>query len=227
MYEGVMKPFFFGLLRFRMCPVPTWRGWLLFFLVVTPVALFGVNHVHSFLAVNDPLEGGILVIEGWSPDYAFADAITEFKRHSFDKLYVVGGPIERGVPLSEYRTYAELGSAMLLRMGMKPESVLAVPAKRVRKDRTYASALALSDLLRNENRNPKVINLISTGLHARRSRLMFQKAFGSGTKIGIIAMQDQNYNPARWWEYSQGVRSVIDELLAYIYARLFFSPVGG
>ena len=211
-----------GFLQRRHCLVPTFRGWLLLVLIAVAAGCFAVRNVHSFLSVNDPVEGGSLVLEGWVPDYAFAEAIREFKRHPYDKLYVTGGSIERGGPLSEYRTYAELGEAILLRLGMDRESLQSVPAPEVRKDRTYASALALRDLFHREGKAVEKINLISLGVHSRRSRLLFEKAFGSGTRVGVIALEDQTYDPVDWWRYSQGVRSTTDELLAYGYARLLF-----
>ena len=218
-----MKPYFFGLLRRRLCPVPTLRGWLLLVLAGLAAGYFALTHVHPFLAVNRPVDGGALVIEGWAPDYAFAAAMAEFKRGHYDRLYVTGGPIELGVPLSAYRTYAEFGEALLLRMGMPRESVRAAPAPAVRKDRTYVSAVAMRDLLAREKCVPDRLNVISLGVHSRRSRLLFQKAFGGGTKIGIIAVKDENYDPAQWWTYSYGVRSVVDELIAYGYFRLVFT----
>jgi len=35
---------------------------------------------------------------------------------------------------------------------------------------------------------------------------------------------DKDYDPERWWRYSAGVRGVIDESVAYIYAKFFFHP---
>ena len=33
-----------------------------------------------------------------------------------------------------------------------------------------------------------------------------------------------DYDPGSWWCYSDGVREVIGESIAYIYARVFFWP---
>jgi hypothetical protein len=111
-------------------------------------------------------------------------------------------------------------------MGMSNETVQAVPAAYVQKDRTYAAAVALQRWLHQHNAMPKAINLISVGAHARRSRLLFEKAFGSGTRIGIIAVEDRSYDPSHWWKSSQGVRSVVDEMIAYGYARFLFPHLG-
>jgi hypothetical protein len=218
------SPRYWGLLRRRSCLLPTLRGWLLLLIPFTALLILGFRNMNAFLAVNDPAPDGVLVVEGWSPDYALETAMVEVKRNSHHKLYVVGGPLERGVPLSEYKTYAELGSAILLRMGMSNDTVQAVPNVYVHKDRTYAAAVALKNWLRQHGAIPKDINLISVGAHARRSRLLFEKAFGGGTRVGIIAVEDRDYDPGHWWKSSQGVRSVVDETIAYCYARFLYSP---
>lgn len=215
---------YWGLLCRRTCWLPTLRGWLLLFVLLGVPAVFGFRNAETFLAVNDPVPDGVLVVEGWSPDYALEAAKAKAQESPNRVLYVVGGPLEHGAPLSEYKTYAELGAATLLRMGMSQDTVQAVPAPLVRRDRTYAAAVALRNWLREHGDVPKAINLISMGAHARRSRLMFEKAFGSGTPVGVMDIQDRDYDPRHWWKSSQGVRSVLDEMIAYGYARFLFSP---
>ncbi|MGA2785955.1 MAG: YdcF family protein [Verrucomicrobiota bacterium] len=221
-----MKPHrpFWGLVRRRECLLPTWRGWLLLLLTGLLMATGAVRKVQSFLAVTDPVAGGALVVEGWAPDYALEEVITEFRHHHYTKLYVVGVPLEKGAPLSEYKTYAELGAATLLKLGLDRDSVQAVPTPAVRQDRTYTSALALKQWLQEHDAMPAELNLMSLGAHARRSRLLFEKAFGRDTRVGIIALEDRDYDPELWWKSSQGVRTVTDELIAYGYARLWFHP---
>jgi len=215
---------YWGLLRRRSCWLPTVRGALLLLILFAFLLIFGFRNIQAFLAVNDPAPEGILVVEGWSPDYALETARLEEQGNPHHLLYVVGGPLEQGAPLSQYPTYADLGAAILLRMGMSQDTVQAVPSGYVYKDRTYAEAVALSNWLRQQGTLPKEINLISLGAHARRSRLLFEKAFGKSTRVGIIAVEDRNYDPAHWWKTSEGVRSVISETIAYGYARFLFSP---
>lgn len=217
------SPQFWGLLRRRSCWLPTLRGWLLLFILFAVFLIFGFRNLNAFLAVNDPVPDGVLVVEGWSPDYALEMAKSKVQESPNHKLYVIGGPLEEGAPLSEYKTYAELGAAILQRMGLSNNTVQAVPAPYVRKDRTYAAAIALRNWFIQHGDAPKAINLISVGAHARRSRLMFEKAFG-GTRVGIINVQDRDYDPHHWWKSSAGVRSVLDEMIAYGYARLLFFP---
>jgi hypothetical protein len=210
------------LFRRRTCLVPTWRGWLLLALGIAALCFFCVREIHPFLAVTDPLHEGALVVEGWAPDYALQEAVNEFKQGHYDYLYVTGGPLARGAPLSEYKTYAQLGAAVLLKLGLSSNVVQAIPTPWIRQDRTYTSAVTLRDWLRAHDRPVSHIDLITEGPHARRSRLMYEKAFGRGIKIGITAIPVRDYDQRRWWRYSAGVRSVVDEAVAYVYARFFF-----
>ncbi len=213
-----------GLFQRRSVVLPTWRGWILLVLVGS-LALTGiVRALHPFLAVNSPINDGLLVVEGWTPDYGLSVAIQEFKRNHYQKIYVTGGPIEYGMYLTAYRTYAELGAATLLKLGLDSNAVQAVPAPKVRQDRTYTAALALKSWWQAQGIKPDRIHLISGGPHCRRSRLLFQKAMGDDVFIGVTSVPSSEYDDAHWWRYSAGVRTVIGEGLAYLYARLLFHP---
>ena len=71
----------------------------------------------------------------------------------------------------------------------------------------------------------KSIDVLSLGPHARRSWVLFKKAFGNDIDIGVISVVNMSYDPKRWWKYSSGVRSIINEAIAYVYVCLFFYPV--
>ena len=68
------------------------------------------------------------------------------------------------------------------------------------------------------------LDVITLGPHARRSRLLFEKALGPGVRVGVLAVPDPRFDLAHWWRSSEGVRSVLGETIAYVYARLFFDP---
>ena len=213
-----------GLFRRRECLVPTWRGWIVLLAIGVGLTAIAAREIYPFLAVNEPIPGGVLVVEGWLPDYALEETVAEFRRDQSRRLFVTGGPIERGAPLVEYRSSAELCAATLFRLGLETNAVQAVPARKVRRDRTYASAVTLKNWLDQHGIGRTNINVISVGAHARRTRLLFAKAFGDGYTVGIICIEDQSYDPHRWWESSAGVRTIMGESIAYLYARLLFKP---
>ncbi len=59
-------------------------------------------------------------------------------------------------------------------------------------------------------------------VHARRTCLLFQKALGHDVAVGVIAVTNPDYDASHWWRYSEGVKDVFAESVAYIYARLLF-----
>ncbi len=215
-----------GLFQRRECVVPTWRGLLVGFVLAAAVVVFFIRNAYPFLAVTEPSPGGVLVIEGWASDYAMAMAIDEFRRHPYSTFLVTGGPIEKGAVFSEFKTFAEFGEATLERMGVAVDRVHSVPAPEVEKDRTYASALALKAWLQRHDLPTNNVNVLSMGLHARRSRLLFERAFGPGATIGITALEEPGTNLKPWWTTSVGVRGMLAEVMAYLYARFLFNPNG-
>ncbi|MCX6997756.1 MAG: YdcF family protein [Kiritimatiellaeota bacterium] len=213
--------FFF---RRRACWVPTWRGGLAVLLALALTVARLARHIHAVLAVTDSRPGGVLVVEGWAPDDVLQAAIAECQRHSYQRLFVTGGPIEKGAPLVEYRTVAEFTAATLLKLGMAANMVQAVPAPETRQDRTYAAALALQRWLLAQGGLPARCNIVTVGAHARRTRLLYAKVFGPAVSLGIIAVPDRNYDADHWWRSSAGVRTVLSESIAYGYARFVFRP---
>jgi hypothetical protein len=226
MSETDLKPGkpFWGLFRRCECLVPTWRGWVLVLMLMATLVVGVGGNLHAFLAVTAPVPAEVMVVEGWAPDYAYREAVAEFKRGGYRKVYVTGGSLEQGSHLSDYQTYAKLGAALLARMDLSGDVVEAVPAERVRQDRTHASAVALSIWMQQNNATPASFNVVSFGAHARRSWLLFEKVFEGRAKVGVIAVEDRDYDSKRWWRASQGVRVVLDELIAYGYAKFLFSP---
>ena len=215
---------FYGFLCRRQCLVPTLRAWVVVVLVCATVAVIGARELGSFLTVNAPVQGGVMVAEGWLPDYALEAVKAEFNRDHYEKLFVTGLPLERGAPLAEYKTYAEMSAAILIKMGLGTNVVQAVPGTWVRQDRTYAMASTLRRWMLEHRMTPTKVQIMTVGPHARRSRLLFEKAFGKGVTVGVTALPSDDFDPAHWWTSSAGVRTVVGEALAYAYARVLFHP---
>jgi hypothetical protein len=215
-------PFAFGLLRRRELALPTWRGWLALALVLLAAARGLLCWVHPFLAVNAPIGGEVLVVEGWIPDYALREALREFRVRGYPRLITTGGPVPEGMAFSYHGNYARLAAAALREFGLSPDSIVEVPSMAVRKDRTYAEGLALAAWMRGEGGIRGSLDLYSFSTHARRSRLLYHLALGPSTRVGVFAPPDREYDSLRWWASSNGFRRVTDEWIAYLYAKLAF-----
>jgi len=220
-----MKPRLIGpLFATRQCKLPTWRAWLLALAVAIIGSVLFVHALYPFLAVNEPVRGGVLVVEGWASDYTLQAAADEFQKGGYSTLYVVGGPIDRGAALSAYDSFAALGAATLKAVGVPPDKVQAVPSPAVPQDRTYTEGKELRKLWETAGGPPGQVHLVTEGAHARRSRLLFEMALDHKVQIGITAVPPRGFDSRHWWKSSAGFRNVTGELLGYAYARILFRP---
>ncbi len=215
----------FGLLSRRERWGLSVRGWLV--LLLSAAALGGVVLLgaYPFLAVNRRVETNLLVVEGWVDAHAIRAAVEEFNRGGYDRVFTTGGPV-RGLAgyLTDQSTTAGVAASRLRQAGLPPEKVQMTPARETARDRTYVSAIAFRDWCASHGVKLTAINVLSQDVHCRRTRLLFEKALGPGVEVGIISVPHPDYDASRWWRYSEGVRSVIGEIIAYLYARFFFFP---
>jgi uncharacterized SAM-binding protein YcdF (DUF218 family) len=203
----------------------SWKGRLVIGLLVIVLATWSAYSIHPFLAVTQRVNTDALVVEGWVHQYAIRAAIDEFKAGHYQRVFSTGGPIEgMGGYTNDYNTSASLGASRLKAEGFSPDLIQMVPSHVVDRDRTYSAARALRDWFVEHNVTVRRINVVTEDVHARRSRLLFQEAFGRGVKVGIIAVPNPDYDANHWWRYSEGVKSVISEGAAYLYAKFLFWP---
>jgi len=213
----------FGLLKKKQCWCLTLRArMLLIGAAAAGMAVAGI-FIHPFLALQSRVEGDILVVEGWLPDYALGMAASEFTAHPYKRIVTIGGPLENGFYLAEFRTYAELSAAGLVKLGVNPGLVTAVPAPSVVKDRTYTSFRALKQWIDRSGLQVRSLNVFTLGTHARRSRLLCRMALKNAVPVGIISARSSDYDPRRWWRTSSGVNAVLHEIIACLYTKLFFT----
>ncbi|MBD1808181.1 YdcF family protein [Microcoleus sp. FACHB-SPT15] len=200
--------------------VLTIQGWIVTLVSITTLMVFLLNYIHPFLAPTSPIKADILVVEGWVQDYVIKDAIQEFRKGGYKKIITTGLPIEQGFYLAQYKNFAELAAATFIALGFEQDQLIAVPGPSVVRNRTSASATALRQWLANSDLTVDSINLYSYDVHARRSWLIFKQALAPEIKVGVIAAKPLSYDPKHWWVSSEGVRSIISETVAYLYARL-------
>jgi len=216
------KLFYLTTIRERRVLTPI--GWVALSIAIGSVLVSVILFVHPFLAPTKPVGGDILVVEGWLPDYALEKAKVRFQKEGYQLLVTTGGEIGKGYHLSEYKTWAELAASRLKSLDFPEDKIMTAPVhKNFKKDRTYYSILALQRRLYEEGFNEASIDMVSLGVHARRSWVLFEKVFSSAN-VGVVAISPNEYDASRWWLSSEGVRSVISESIAYIYARFIFSP---
>jgi uncharacterized SAM-binding protein YcdF (DUF218 family) len=181
----------------------------------------------SFLSATHRIKGAsVLIVEGWIGPEGLAAAKAEFETGKYTLIVTSGGAtVTEGWERGGWN-YASGAANHLLRAGVAREKVLAAPAPETDSRRTYAAARVVVEKLNDLGLHPKAVNLFTCGTHAGRSGLVFSKAFGPETKVGVIAWQppaDAEETRRSWWHSSERARGFIAESAGYFYELLLNS----
>ena len=222
---GTMKQKFYGIFVRKERWGLSWRGRFAVLAFILLVGWLVFSEIHPFLAVTHREDSKILVVEGWVHPYVIDAAVKEFQAGHYEHVFVTGGPVEgSGGYINDFNTEASVGADLLRNAGIPNDALQMVPSHVWNRNRTYYSAIALRDWFSSHNFQVRTLNVITEEAHARRTWMLFQEAFGRNVRVGIISVQNPDYDANDWWRYSPGVRDVIGEAIAYVYAKVFFWP---
>jgi hypothetical protein len=216
--------------RRRQIWLPTWQGALLLVVVVAASGLIALRHLAGYLATSDPSTArdgrgaSTLIVEGWLDEGGLDAAIALIDRGRYARVIASGGPIDGWREGQSWPTYAERAADYLRRHGVTSIPVVAVAAPESAQDRTFLSAVVVRDWLRSQGVTNEAVDLFSGGVHARRSRLVFQMAFGPEVAVGVLAAPPRRYALDRWWTTSEGVKAVLDETIGLAWTACCFVP---
>ena len=212
----------FPLFRKHSLWLPTWQALLAAAVIIGAVAWIFIANIHSYLAVTERAEGAkILVIEGWISDVALAQQLEGFEPgEPYDHIFTTGSALPKGYYLSEYRSYAELTAKTLEHLGVPGEHIIVAATDHKTSDRTYQCAVAFKEKLAASAAivgRPGAVDILTGGVHSRRTRSVFQKILGEEIEVGIISEDQGGYDQRRWYTTSEGVKSVIIETISLVY----------
>jgi DUF218 domain len=217
---GTRRPLRAWFVRRREVWQLTWPARLLLIVGILSTCTLLSRGAGTFLAVDAPVGGEYLVVEGWMPAYTYERAGELWRSGGYRKVIAVGVVPDDAMSNGAPREYAAVGS--LIAAGIPQGSIVQAMGAGVHQDRTYHSALNVQRWLSEQNLQHTSIDVLTLGPHARRSRLLFVEALGPSVTVGVIAVPERRYDISHWWRTSEGVRSVVGESIAYLYARFFF-----
>lgn len=224
-----------ALFRRRHVWFPTWWGALLGLGALAAIAVALVAGAPAYLAVTELARGAdgsgarMLIVEGWLEDRELDQAVEVFRRGRYERIVTTGGPIDSwtGLPVP-WKNYAERGARYLAAHGLADATIVAVPAPASAQDRTFLSAVVVREWASRERVRLDAVDLVSVGVHARRSRMMFRAAFGPGVEVGVIAAEPSLHDRQRWWKTSNGAKVVLGESISLAWtACCFWPPAAG
>ncbi|HET9822092.1 MAG TPA: hypothetical protein VFQ16_09740 [Burkholderiaceae bacterium] len=213
--------------RRREIVLPTWRSLLLLLGVVAALCVLAGRGLGGWLSVTEPIDGAegaparVLVVEGWLAVPELEAAAAFARARGYTQVATSGGPIND--PFNRFENFAERAAAVL-RARLPGVSVRALPTPPTAQNRTYASAVWVRDGLRAQGALPAALDVYSLGPHARRTRWMYQLAFGEGTRIGIVAGTPLESDPLHWWTGSESAKAVLGEAISLAWTACCFRP---
>src|SRR5690606_28482086 len=86
--------------------------------------------------------------------------------------------------------------------GVSKGKITSIPVMRVEEGRTKSNAKAFAQRIGSEPIGS--VDVISIGVHARRSMNEFQKACGDEVEVGVIAIEDPEAPAENWWRMKAG-----------------------
>jgi uncharacterized SAM-binding protein YcdF (DUF218 family) len=204
---------------------PTLFGTFCIVLLLTSIVAWWCVFGESFLSLTWRMPAAeVLVVEGWIGDQGIRAAATEFEQRGYQYVVATGGLTERR---NEPRwSYAEMASRSLIRCGVPNDKIILAPATDVERQRTYESAVAVWKALQARGMQPKALNVFTLGAHARRSRLVFAKVEGPGTKVGVVGWAPPEDEAMPWWRSSERARELLTETAGYVFEALLNSGRG-
>ena len=140
--------------------------------------------------------------------------------YQFNSEYDIGKLDEKDKTINNFDSNAEIARNNLIAYGIDSSIVIAVPANKVTINRTLTSALAFRDWLKTTDINVTGINIISQGVHSRRTWLTYKKIIGKSYDVGIISLAEaEKLNSKR-----PGVFKILYEIIGLLYYSIILIP---
>jgi hypothetical protein len=176
----------------------------------------------SFLAVTNRTPAEILIVESWIGVEGVHAAKAEFDQGGYRFMVLTG--CFTGKQWSARRwSQVEIAQIELERMKVPPDKVIITPALNPESQRTFATAAIARKTLLARGIAPESVTVFTLGAHARRSRLIHAKVFGSDTNVGVISWMPDVYAKEPWWKSSERAEDLLKETAGYLFELLLNS----
>jgi len=125
--------------------------------------------------------------------------------HALSMIKHADGTTEPGRP-----SHAETLVHYLAKGGLAPNVLTPLPTPTISGGRTWSNAVRFAEAARKDG--VLQADVISMGVHARRSRNAYQKACGDSVIVGIVSIPDPLASRSNWWKHAYGWSKVWKEI---------------
>ena len=149
-------------------------------------------------------------------------AVAAVRRGRYDRVVTTGGPIERWLNFRGSTNYADWAANYLKTHGLADIDVTPVSGPASAQNRTFLSAVMVRDWAARQALALKAFDVFSAGPHARRSRILYRRAFGPNVEVGVLSARPQEYDEHHWWRTSAGAKYVLGETISLLWTSCCF-----
>jgi hypothetical protein len=140
--------------------------------------------------------------------------------YQFNSIFDIGQPGGHDRIVNNYTSHPEIIRNKLIADGIDSSRITAVTGKKTIINRTLTGALAFRDWLKESGYQADGVNVLTMGIHARRTWLTYKKVLGKSCRVGIIALSDTSGTTRE----KTGFLGTLAEALDLIYYRIILIP---
>ena len=138
-----------------------------------------------------------------------------------NSIYYIGKPDGKKLIVNNFNSYAELARNRLVALGIDSSVIIPVPGKRVHINRTLSSAIALRNRLKKPDIKITGLNIITLGIHARRTKMTYTKILKNQSfAVGVLSLPDHMLRCSNKYRFFMILRETF--AIIYYWCMLFF-----
>jgi len=140
--------------------------------------------------------------------------------YQYNSIYDIGKIDSRDRITNDYSTVAEFAKNRLIRLGVDSSRIVSFSSECRECNRTLSSAKACRDGFKKYKNEIKSANVITLGIHARRTWITYKTILKRTAKIGIISIPFQRDENSE----DKDSQRVLTEVIALIYYNFLLLP---
>lgn len=140
--------------------------------------------------------------------------------YEFHSAYDIGYLDGKDRIINDFRTVAELARNKLIRDGIDSSRIFAFPAYKKGFNRTLSSVFACKRGLNSLNFKITGVNVITLGIHSRRTWLAYKNMLDNSINVGVISVPEKAVDK----EEEYGNEKIIKEVFNLFYYSILLLP---
>jgi len=140
--------------------------------------------------------------------------------YQHNSVYDIGAIGGSNRTFNAYESHPEIIRNKLLSFGLDTSRVVALTSKKTILNRTLVSALTVREWLKSSGQCVKGINVVSRGIHSRRTLITYKRVLNNTDNVGIISLPEK----AEGVSGNNSVFRILVEMVDYIYYNIILIP---